>query len=96
MDHNNSSNTLEDNVNIIDDVVGKKLESWTSHNLKGIKDNISVLRNKQKTCTSNSTQGINIDLGYVSFKIPRITSLDPWFVQDFLTYVPKVVTIAKK
>jgi hypothetical protein len=77
MDHSNSSNTLEDNVNVIDGVAEEKLESWTSHNLEGIEDDIGVIRKKPKTCTSDSTQGRNNDLSDVSLKIPRITSLDP-------------------
>jgi hypothetical protein len=77
MDHTNSSNTLEDNVNVIDGVAKEKPKSWISHNLEGVKDKIGVLGKKPKTCTSNNSQGRNIDLGNVSLKIPRITSLDP-------------------
>jgi hypothetical protein len=44
MDHSNSLNTLKDNVNVIDGVAGEKPKSSTSHNLKGIKDNVGVLR----------------------------------------------------
>lgn len=62
MDHSNSSNTLEDNINVIDGVTGEKPKSQTSHNLEGIEDNIGVLGKKPETCTSNNTQCRNIDL----------------------------------
>ncbi len=59
MNQNNSWNTLQDNTNAIDGVVGKKPKSLsTSNTSQSIEDNVGVAREKPKSWTLDTSQGI--------------------------------------
>jgi hypothetical protein len=74
MNQNNSWNTLKDNVNVIDGVVGEKPKSWsTSHTSQGIEDNVDVAREKPKSWTLDTSQGIENNDGVVGEKLDYCT-----------------------